>query len=126
MANRYELFGRAIGLFARGKFEEAIAAYRAVLELDPRYTEALHGLAMSQFQLERTDEAIATARKIVEIDPDDPFAHTSLSMFYQRKGMIPEAEQEQAQARVAEWKRELRDRGEGSGGKPVPGLGEGT
>ena len=47
-------------------------------------------------------------KRIVELDPDDAFAHTSLSMFYQRKGMIDEAEAEGAKARMLSWKEELR------------------
>jgi len=122
MATRDELFERAIGLYAQTKFEEAAFAYRAVLEVDPRHTESLHGLAMSHFQLHRYDEAIETAQKILEIDPDDAFAHTSLSMFYQRKGMISEAEREQAQARIAGWRKEISEGGE----KPLPGTGSKT
>jgi len=34
----------------------------------------------------------------VELEPDEPLGHTSLSIFYQRKGMIPEAEAEKAVA----------------------------
>jgi hypothetical protein len=45
----------------------------------------------------------------VELTPDDTLAHTSLSMFYQRKGMIAEAEAEGAKARVLDWKRQLAE-----------------
>ena len=120
MANRDELLGRALGLYGQDKFAEAIGAYRAVLDADPRCTDALHGLAMAYFQLQRYDEAIETAKKIVEIDPEDSFAHTSLSMFYQRKGMIAEAERESAEARLAGWKKELREQGGEAG--PTPGF----
>ncbi len=54
------------------------------------------------------DEAIQIGNRIVELDPEDPFAHTSLSMFLQRKGLIPEAEAEAAKARLVSWKLELR------------------
>ena len=42
------------------------------------------------------DAALDYAKKAVECNPDDFLAHTTLSMFYQRKGMIPEAEEEKA------------------------------
>ncbi len=42
------------------------------------------------------DGAIEAARQLVALEPDEPLGHTSLSMFYQRKGMIPEAEEEMA------------------------------
>ena len=47
-------------------------------------------------------------QKITELDPDDVLAHTSLSVLYQKKGMIPEAEAEGAKARVLGWKQQLK------------------
>jgi len=35
-------------------------------------------------------------RRAAEIDPTDPFPHTNLSMFYQKKGMTEVAEQHSA------------------------------
>ena len=42
------------------------------------------------------DQALSCAQKAVEFNPNDFLAHTSLSIFYQRKGMITEAEKEKA------------------------------
>jgi len=61
--------------------------------------------------LERLDEAIEAAKKITEIDPDDVLAHTSLSVLYQKKGMVPEAEAEANVARVLGWKQQLKKGG---------------
>jgi len=72
----------------------------------------LLGLAMAYADAKRFDEAIEQGKKLVELTPDDTLAHTSLSMFYQRKGMIPEAEAEGAKARVLDWKRQLAEQGE--------------
>ena len=44
------------------------------------------------------DAALACAQQAVEHNPEDFLAHTSLSIFYQRKGMIAEAESEKALA----------------------------
>ena len=41
-------------------------------------------------------------------DPDDILAHTSLSILYQKKGMVPEAEAEGNKARVLGWKQQLK------------------
>jgi hypothetical protein len=41
-------------------------------------------------------------------DPDDVLAHTSLSILYQKKGMVPEAEAEANKARVLGWKQQLK------------------
>jgi tetratricopeptide (TPR) repeat protein len=98
----------ALDLMADGKLEEAIAAYRESLAADPAFTEAMHGLARALQDLLRYDEAIAVAQQITELDPDDVLAHTSLSVLYQKKGMIPEAEAEGAKARVLGWKQQLK------------------
>ncbi len=98
----------ALDLMADGKLEEAVAAYRESLEIDPIFTEAMHGLARALQDMQRYDDAIGVAQKITELDPDDVLAHTSLSVLYQKKGMIPEAEAEGAKARVLGWKQQLK------------------
>ena len=93
---------------AEGQLEQAVARYREALQSDPAFTEAMHGLARALQDLQRYDEAIGVAQKIAELDPDDVLAHTSLSVLYQKKGMIPEAEAEGAKARVLGWKQQLK------------------
>src|SRR5580700_3515243 len=102
----------ALDLMADGNLEEAVAAYRQSLEIDSEFTEAMHGLARALQDLQRYDEAIGVAQRITELDPDDVLAHTSLSVLYQKKGMIPEAEAEGAKARVLGWKQQLKGGGE--------------
>jgi len=93
---------------ADGQLEKAVAAYQESLAADPTFTEALHGLARALQDLGRYDEAVAAAQRIAELDPDDVLAHTSLSVLYQKKGMIAEAEAEGAKARVLGWKQQLK------------------
>lgn len=116
------LYLRGLKLFGEQKHAEAIAAYLEALEVQPEWTEAMHGLAMAHMHAGSLDEAIAVGKRICELDAEDPFAHTSLSMFYQRKGavaekagdqekaraMIDEAEREGARARMLSWKQELK------------------
>lgn len=108
--------------FAAGDHEAAEGSYRQALEHQPEWTDAMLGLATTLMHLGRLDEAIEIGTRITEIDKDDPFPHTSLSIFYQRKSAIAEAagEKEQAmeliaaaeksgaQARLLSWKQELR------------------
>jgi Flp pilus assembly protein TadD len=103
-----EPYYAALDLMVDGKLEEAVVAYRESLAVDPSFTEAMHGLARALQDLQRYDEAIAVAERIAELDPDDVLAHTSLSVLYQKKGMIPEAEAEGAKARVLGWKQQLK------------------
>jgi tetratricopeptide (TPR) repeat protein len=98
----------ALDLMAEGHLEKAVDAYREALVADPAFTEPMHGLVRALQDLQRYDEAIEVAKRISEIDPDDVLAHTSLSVLYMKKGMIPEAEAEGAKARVLGWKQQLK------------------
>ena len=98
----------ALDLVSEGEQERAVAEYQKSLQADPTFTEAMHGMARALQDLGRLDEAIAVAKRLSEIDPDDVLAYTSLSVLYQKKGMIPEAEAEGAKARVLGWKQQLK------------------
>lgn len=98
----------ALDFFADGEYEGALAEYQKSLDADPTYTEAMHGMTRALQDLNRFDEAIAVAKRITEIDSDDVLAHTSLSVLYQKKGMIPQAEEEGNKARVLGWKQQLK------------------
>src|SRR5579862_260324 len=101
----------ALDLVTEGEHERALAEYEKSIAADPGFTEAMHGMARALQDLSRFDEAITVARRITEIDPDDVLAHTSLSVLYQKKGMIPEAEAEGNKARVLGWKQQLKKPG---------------
>jgi len=105
-----ERFYEGVELFAVGKHEEAIAKYRESVSADATFADALHGLVRAYQDLERYDEAIAIAQRLSALDPDDILPHTSLSILYQKKGMIAEAEAEANRARVLGWKQELKTR----------------
>jgi tetratricopeptide (TPR) repeat protein len=98
----------ALDLMAEGQLEKSVVEYEQSIAADPTFTEAMHGLARALQDLARYDEAIAVAQRIVQVDPDDVLAHTSLSVLYQKKGMIAEAEAEGAKARVLGWKQQLK------------------
>ncbi|MGB8770728.1 MAG: tetratricopeptide repeat protein [Candidatus Korobacteraceae bacterium] len=98
----------ALDLYAEGHHEEAIGQYEAAIAADPSFLDAMHGLARVYQDTEQLDKAIAVAKRIAELDPDDVLAHTSLSILYQRKGMVPEAEEESNKARVLGWKQQLK------------------
>ncbi len=114
MPDKEELYDDAIDLFADDKYDEAIELYRQALEIDPGYTDAIHGLAMCYQAKGDLDTAIEITRKHIERDKEDILAWTNLSMFYQKKGMIKEAEAAGGEARRLDWKRQLKE------GKPKP------
>ena len=100
----------ALDLYAEGRHDDAIEQYKKAVELDPAFTDAMHGLARAYQDLNRLDEAIAIAQRIAALDPNDILAHTSLSILYQKKGMVPEAEEEGNKARILGWKRQLKEK----------------
>jgi superkiller protein 3 len=96
MSEARTLQREAFAHFAAGRVEEAVAGYRRAVELDPKLAIAWNGLAMALERAGDLDAAIAAARRLIELEPDEALGHTSLSRFYQQKGLIPEAEDEKA------------------------------
>jgi tetratricopeptide (TPR) repeat protein len=105
-----------IDFFGEGKLPEAIAEYARALELDPKFSDALHGLAQAYHARQDFDRTIETARRILDLDPDDILAWTTISRAYQRKGMVPEAEEAGNKARILGWKQQLKEQ-KATGGK---------
>jgi len=110
-AQAEERYYAALDDVAEGRDEQAIDEYRQAIALDPSFTDALHGLSRALQNLNRLDEAIEVSNQISALDPDDVLAHTSLSILYQKKGMIPEAEAEANKARILGWKQQLKKGG---------------
>jgi tetratricopeptide (TPR) repeat protein len=105
-----------IDRFGEGKLDEAIAEYERAIALDPKFADALHGLAQAYYAKEDFDRTIEAARRIIAIDADDILAWTTVSRAYQRKGMVPEAEEAGNKARVLGWKQQLREQKAKPGG----------
>jgi tetratricopeptide (TPR) repeat protein len=96
MAEGRALYKEAFTHFVAGRLDEAIAGYRAATAAQPDLAIAWNGLAMALAQQGDLDGAIEAGLRLVELEPDEALGHTSLSIFYQRKGMIREAEDEKA------------------------------
>jgi tetratricopeptide (TPR) repeat protein len=107
--SKEDFYNQGMELFAQDKLDEAIGAYLRALEEDPNFADALHALAMTYAHQEKLDQAIEVGRRLVDAAPDDELAYTSLSIFYQKKGLIAEAEAIAAKARTLSWKRQLGD-----------------
>lgn len=98
-----------VDFFGDGKHDEAIAEYQQSLALDPKFIDAIHGLAQAYYAKNDFANAIAAAKQILELDPDDILAWTTISRSYQRQGLVPEAEEAGNKARVLGWKKQLQD-----------------
>jgi tetratricopeptide (TPR) repeat protein len=105
-----------IDLFGEGKLAEAIAEYTRALELNPQFSDALHGLAQAYHAQQDFDRTIETAQRILALDPEDILAWTTISRAYQRKGMVPQAEEAGNKARILGWKQQLREQKSGNSG----------
>lgn len=105
--NKQDYYNQGMEHFAQERLDDAVAAYLRALEVDPNYADALHALAMTYAHQDKLDQAIDVAKRLITAAPDDELAYTSLSIFYQQKGMIAEAEEVGAKARTLGWKRQL-------------------
>jgi Flp pilus assembly protein TadD len=90
--------------FAAGRLAEAVACYRRALAAAPRLAIAWNGLSMALARSGDLDGAIEAGQKLVALEPDEPLNHTNLSILYQSRGMVPEAEEEKAIAMQLEMK----------------------
>ena len=107
--SKEDYYNLGMELFADDKLDEAVAHYLRALDEDPNYADALHALAMTYAHQEKLDQAIEIGRRLIEATPEDELAYTSLSIFYQQKGLIAEAEAVAAKARTLGWKRQLSE-----------------
>ena len=96
-----EHYEKGMDHFSEDRLDEAIAEFLRAVEVDPRYADALHALAMCHYHKGDHDKAIEWGERYREADPDSPLPYTSLSMFYQAKGMIAKAEEMGALAQQA-------------------------
>jgi Tfp pilus assembly protein PilF len=103
-----ELYHRGLDRLAEGDAAGAAQSLRLCLETDPSMLDAMHGLIRALQEQGELDAAIAVAQRLLQLDPEEVLAHTSLSMLYQRKGMIAEAEAEALKAKLLGWKKQLQ------------------
>ena len=98
MATKAELYDQALTHFGNNELEAAVAAFNQLLEQYPDYVDGHIGLGHAYERMGKYDEAIEAIKKAIGVDPTDPLNYTSLSICYQRKGMIQEAEDAMAKS----------------------------
>lgn len=97
-----EHYEKGMEYFGDDHLEEAIEELRMAVETEPDYGDALHALAMCYYHQRDYDRALEYGHRFREAEPSNALAYTSLSMFYNAKGMIKEAEDMGAKARTVE------------------------
>ncbi len=92
----HAIYRRGFDHFANGRCAEAIPLFHEAIAVDPGLAIAWNGLSLAFREQGDLDAAIEAGRRLILLEPDDPLSHTNLSILYQRKGMITEAEEEKA------------------------------
>jgi tetratricopeptide (TPR) repeat protein len=98
MSTKEELFGKGLAAYGRGNLDEAVAAFKEVVVIDPAYADAYFALANTYNKQGRLDEAIAAIQRAIELNPQEALYYTELSRLYVQRGMVPEAEAARAEA----------------------------
>jgi tetratricopeptide (TPR) repeat protein len=93
-----ESFQKAVDLQGAGKLEEAVAAYKAILEKNPDVPEAYQNLGHAYVKMQDWANAEASYQKAIELRPDYAQAYVSLSQVYILQGNKAKAEEILARA----------------------------
>jgi predicted Zn-dependent protease len=91
-----------------GDEETALAKLTRATDAAPDSFEAWHAQAEINFSLRRFDAALAAAEKAHALRPSDLFINTSLSRIWMEKGDKARAEHFGAQAKIQDWKEQLK------------------
>ena len=83
----------------KGRLDEAIAAYKKALVINPNFADAHTNLGIAYGRKGRLDEAIHEYKKALAINPNSANAHSNLGTAYGAKGLFDEA--------IAEFKHSL-------------------
>ena len=102
-----DLYHEGLDRLADGDAAAAADCLRRCLALEPGMLDAMHGLIRALQEQKEFDAAIGVAQRLLQMDPNEVLAHTSLSILYQHKGMIAEAEAEALKAKLLGWKQYL-------------------
>ena len=108
MEEAERLYEESLSLFRSGNLPAAISKLEQAIALNPQFPDVLESLGVFYSKADRLDEAIEMMKRLARASPNHIMAHANLSRFYAQKGMILEAEQEQAEARRLSWKAELK------------------
>ena len=85
------LFDVALDLTAKGQLDAGIAAWKKVLELDPRNAKAQNNLGVALLRQGNLAEGITHFQQALEIDPDYTDAQNDLGMAFLREEKVDEA-----------------------------------
>ena len=70
--------------FGEQRYEEALALYRTLAELDPDNALTHANLGAALYQLGRAEEALQSIERALALDPDLEFTHAGMAEVHQR------------------------------------------
>ena len=103
-----DLYHEALTDYRENRLQEAVQKLSCIVDEFPSFEDAYEALSVILYNQKSYDQAVPLIKKWVAVNPDSIMAHTNLSRCYMAKGMILEAEHEQAEARRLTWKAELK------------------
>jgi len=105
-----EIYNQALDCYRHRQFDDAAKKLEQVIALSPSFEDAHEALSVILYNQKKFDTAITLIKKWVVLNPNSIMARTNLSRCYVAKGMIAEAEHEQAEARRLSWKADLKSK----------------
>lgn len=84
-------YNTALNLRQQGRLQEAEAAYRKAIELDPRFCDAMDNLGQMLRSTGATDQAIFWYQRSLTVRPDNGAAHQNLAVAYKIQGDLNRA-----------------------------------
>lgn len=103
-----DLYHEALQDFRENRPNEAAEKLQRLIQNNPSFEDAFEALSVILYNQKKYDKAIEILHEWIKLNPDSIMSHTNLSRCYVAKGMILEAEREQAEARKLTWKAELK------------------
>src|SRR3954466_8319467 len=95
--------------YTLGETDAALGKLGRATAAAPKSFEAWHALAEVNFSLRRLDAALAAAERGHALRPSDLFINTTLSRIWMERGDKARAEHFGAQAKIADWKEQLKN-----------------
>jgi protein O-GlcNAc transferase len=87
-------FAEAMALHQAGRFGEAAAQYRIILDRDPDHADSLHLLGLITAEQDDPRAGIVLIRRAMTLDPGRAVHHNSLGQAYRRCGRMEDAMRE--------------------------------
>ena len=110
-----DLYHQAVEVFSESNNSNDITVeklLRKAILKNPNMADAYEALGVVLSRQERYDEAIELMKQLKQINPEEVMAYSNLSLYYMKKGMIQEAEDEKAAATAAGFKKAAKERKE--------------